>query len=306
MNYLNIVNGRLQPRTKKELRNYLIIYMRKKTLRSYPIGKWDVSLITDMSKLFYDEALFYEDLFGNFNEDISEWDVSNVTNMEAMFYACENFNKPLNNWNVSNVTNMKLMFMHCKNFNQPLNNWNVSKVTNMHSMFKMCFSFNQPLNNWNVSKVTNMHSMFSECNNFNQPLNNWNVSKVTDMGRMFFESNNFNQPLYWRVNKEVLRDNYSTKNMFPENYSHFDKGIGLLASGKIQEYKQYMNEYFTRDFKHVTKGLEIQSKRPRYSITKKRDDVILNPDLNREISDFLGGSSKSEQKRRKRTMKKQT
>ena len=38
---------------------------------------WDVSNITDMSHLFFDNR--------NFNEDISGWDVSNVTNMSNMF-----------------------------------------------------------------------------------------------------------------------------------------------------------------------------------------------------------------------------
>ena len=41
------------------------------------INTWNVSLITDMSELFYDKSTF--------NSDISNWDVSNVTNMHSMF-----------------------------------------------------------------------------------------------------------------------------------------------------------------------------------------------------------------------------
>ena len=48
------------------------------------IDNWNISLITDMSKLFYFK--------GNFNEDISKWNVSNVTDMSNMFNGCKNFN----------------------------------------------------------------------------------------------------------------------------------------------------------------------------------------------------------------------
>ena len=41
-----------------------------------PIGGWDVSRVTDMSKLFKDK--------GSFNEDISCWNVSEVTNMSLV------------------------------------------------------------------------------------------------------------------------------------------------------------------------------------------------------------------------------
>jgi len=41
------------------------------------IAGWDVSMITDMSSLFYE--------LKNFNADISSWDTSKVTNMNYMF-----------------------------------------------------------------------------------------------------------------------------------------------------------------------------------------------------------------------------
>ena len=43
------------------------------------IAGWDVSMITDMSWLFY--------LLTNFNVDISSWDTSKVTDMGVMFYV---------------------------------------------------------------------------------------------------------------------------------------------------------------------------------------------------------------------------
>jgi len=44
-----------------------------------PIADWDVSAITDMTRLFY--------LMNNFNADISSWDTSSVTTMSGMFYV---------------------------------------------------------------------------------------------------------------------------------------------------------------------------------------------------------------------------
>jgi surface protein len=41
------------------------------------IAGWDVSMITDMSYLFYELT--------NFNADISSWDTSKVTTMQSMF-----------------------------------------------------------------------------------------------------------------------------------------------------------------------------------------------------------------------------
>jgi len=67
--------------------------------------------------------------------DISHWDVSSVTDMSRMFEEASSFNQPLKNWDVSNVTNMAGMFSGASSFNQPLNNWGVSNVTNMSYMF---------------------------------------------------------------------------------------------------------------------------------------------------------------------------
>ena len=53
-----------------------------------------------------------------FNQDISKWDVSNVTTMEEMFFENKTFDQPLE-WNTSSVTNMKKMFNRSI-YNQPL------------------------------------------------------------------------------------------------------------------------------------------------------------------------------------------
>ncbi len=40
--------------------------------------------------------------------DGKEWDVSKVTNMSKMFSECNEFNQDIGNWDVSNVTDMKI------------------------------------------------------------------------------------------------------------------------------------------------------------------------------------------------------
>ena len=182
------------------IRRYINYYINNKeklywkNLKNIPIGDWDVSHVTDMSRLFK--------LYSTFNEPLDKWDVRNVTNMSEMFYGCNSFNKPLNNWNVSKVENMNSMFYNCRSFNESINDWNVSKVTNMSNMFASCISFNESINDWNVSKVENMYSMFLNCINFNKPLNNWTVSNVENMSQMFYDCRKFNQPLSnWDVSK---------------------------------------------------------------------------------------------------------
>ena len=178
------------------IKSFVKAYLYKKSyllpddLKNKPIGKWDVSRVTDMSELFKEREYF--------NEDISQWNVSNVTNMAQMFYQAKSFNQPIGEWNVSNVTNMVSMFFGADSFNQPIGEWNVSNVTNMNGMFGK--KFNQPIGDWNVSNVTNMGFMFSGAESFNQPIGEWNVSNVTNMGRMFQGARYFNQPIGdWNV-----------------------------------------------------------------------------------------------------------
>ena len=58
-----------------------------------PIGSWDVSAVTNMMDIFYDQQ--------NFNADISGWNTSSVTDMYGMFVRAYEFNQPIGNWDVS-------------------------------------------------------------------------------------------------------------------------------------------------------------------------------------------------------------
>jgi surface protein len=60
----------------------------------------DISLITDLSQLFY---------WSDFDGDISKWNTSNVEDMSGMF-ANSNFNNNISRWDVSSVTDMSWMF----------------------------------------------------------------------------------------------------------------------------------------------------------------------------------------------------
>ena len=65
--------------TKADLRTAVQEYDANSTdaiARYGPIAGWDVSAITDMSRLFSE--------LGNFNADISSWDTSRVTDMRHM------------------------------------------------------------------------------------------------------------------------------------------------------------------------------------------------------------------------------
>ena len=118
------------PKTKVELQELI-------KNESINLGDIDVSGITDMSNLFYEDEDYNEIKRKDFS-GIESWDVSNVTDMSGMFFWCKSFNKPIGNWNVSNVTNMSYMFNWCSAFNQSLGNWDVSNVTDMSGMFDGC------------------------------------------------------------------------------------------------------------------------------------------------------------------------
>ncbi|MEL1233271.1 MAG: BspA family leucine-rich repeat surface protein, partial [Candidatus Neomarinimicrobiota bacterium] len=151
------------------------------------INSWDVSLITDMSRIFKQKSTF--------NDDISNWDVSNVTNMFEMFEFANEFNQDLSSWDVSSVTNMHDMFHHASNFNGDVSSWDVGSVSNMWQMFHRATDFNQDLSSWDVSSVINMRAMFWAASSFNSNISNWDVSSVTDLNATFFEATSFNQDL---------------------------------------------------------------------------------------------------------------
>ena len=89
------------PDTKEELQNAVNLWCENQetaTEKYGDINSWNVSKITDMSRLFYKKE--------HFNSDISNWDVSNVTDMSDMFGFALSFNQNIGSWNVRNVKHM--------------------------------------------------------------------------------------------------------------------------------------------------------------------------------------------------------
>ena len=91
------------------------------------ISCWNVSPVTDMTKLFYNQR--------NFNDDISRWEVANVKNMSCMFNHAVKFNQNVSSWKVANVKDMGSMFDCARSFNQDLSDWAVSAGTKTWGMF---------------------------------------------------------------------------------------------------------------------------------------------------------------------------
>ena len=96
------------------------------------------------------------------------WDVTLVTDMSYLFYDMKNFNEPIDQWNTSEVTNMSNMFAGALSFNQPIM-MDTSKVTDMSNMFCAASSFNQPIT-MDTSKVTDMSGMFAGADAMTHPL----------------------------------------------------------------------------------------------------------------------------------------
>ena len=92
-----------------------------------PIGRWNVSHVTNLAGLFAHAT--------GFNEDISAWDVSHVVTMQGLFHGATAFNQPLSLWNVSQVVDMRQMFRGATAFNHSLASWDTSRVTKMSEMF---------------------------------------------------------------------------------------------------------------------------------------------------------------------------
>jgi surface protein len=230
-------NPKLATSVTTGITNMAELFMLRATFNQ-PIGRWDVSSVTNMRYMFagyngktpvctgrYTE---YNEGHGcgkpgrvrsmSFNQDISAWDVSSVTNMEAMFSNSQSFNMPINDWDVSNVRTMRSMFDYeiffLFTFLREGGNYPVSQNALLSSS-----RFNRPLDEWDVSSVTDMSYMFRGHFNFNQPIGIWDVSSVTTMESMFEWSHNFNQNIFlWLFRGNLALRN--TKNMFQFAYSY--------------------------------------------------------------------------------------
>jgi surface protein len=183
------VDGKRCFKTKEELKEAVAHYLNGRLVKKLQtkfrygrkIGDWCVNRVTDMSDMFYNKALF--------NEDISNWNVASVKNMRSMFSGTM-YNGDLSKWNVSSVENMAYMFNDNTAFQGNLSNWNVAAVKDMSLLFERTM-YKGDLSKWNVSSVDTMEGMFYNNTVFNQNLCAWSnkTGKLTNATDMFALTN---------------------------------------------------------------------------------------------------------------------
>lgn len=143
------------PKDKEELLNIIHKLLKERGWNA-DLNDIDVSEVTNMSYLFdinkLGKAIGKDNATLN-KIEISQWDVSNVTNMEGMFYQQEYFNCDLSEWDVSNVETCQFMFASCKSFDCDLRKWKLKfsdRSPGANAMFHQCDKFK----NKNMPKFT--------------------------------------------------------------------------------------------------------------------------------------------------------
>ena len=201
-----------QPKSKDELKKAIQEYLNgEKKERGLP-NDWDVSLITDMSRLFYGNETF--------NEPLNKWVTKQATKMFRMFAGASKFNQPLNGgykphcWafiftrygvvnDSTKITGRRLFHklpvflvrrVALYAFGKHNGGFDTSQVTNMSHMFQLASSFNQPIGQWDTNQVTDMSYMFQFASSFNQPIGQWETNQVTNMSCMFAGASSMKHP----------------------------------------------------------------------------------------------------------------
>jgi surface protein len=160
----------------------------------FPIGTWDVSRLTNFSRVFdpdrsavLEPFRFLPENTSTFNEDLGDWDVSNAVTMRGMFACAVNFRGyGLENWDVGRVQDFSYMMARAQAFEADVSAWNTSSATTMEAMMYETQVFNGNVTAWDVSNVESMAYMFSTALQFQGgDLRQWNVSKVRDMSELF-------------------------------------------------------------------------------------------------------------------------
>lgn len=140
----------------------------------------------------HDKVKYADELAGTYGWPIGKWNVSRVTNFSGAFPYENNFNEDIGDWDMSNAINLNCMFGKAKKFNQDLSRWKTSKVKCMYQMFFNATSFNGNISSWDTSNVIDMELMFKGATSFNQNISTWDVSSVEDHKDMFGDAESFN------------------------------------------------------------------------------------------------------------------
>lgn len=135
-----------------------------------PLNGWDVSNVTDFTRVFASCAAF--------NQDLDQWKPLAATSFEEMFSMCDRFNGKIGDWFNASTKTVRRMFYLARYFNQPLDHLDTSGIEDFSEMFASAYSFNQPLGNWDVTGATTLRKMFNRASVFNQPLGLWSVGHL--------------------------------------------------------------------------------------------------------------------------------
>ena len=130
--------------------------MKQYQITSFNLSKYDTSMVTNMSYMFYDSS-------GLTSLDLSNLDTSNVTDMESMFGNCTSLTSlDLSNFDTANVTIMASMFDYCTSLTSlDLSNFDTSKVTSMSRFFFKCTKLThikckQSFKDWCITNQANI------------------------------------------------------------------------------------------------------------------------------------------------------
>ncbi|MBL5005991.1 LPXTG-motif protein cell wall anchor domain protein [Enterococcus lactis] len=123
------------------------------------LGKLDVSKVTDMSRMFWNDRSLI-------SLDVSSWKVDNVQNMQWMFYLNNSLTSlEVSNWKVNNVTNMNSMFGGTTNLTQlDVKNWVPEKVADFSFMFADSGVQSLDFSNWTTAKVITTNMFYRSAN----------------------------------------------------------------------------------------------------------------------------------------------
>jgi Mycoplasma protein of unknown function, DUF285 len=102
----------------------------------YPIGVWNVSMITDFSGVFDSER---NPATRNFNEALDGWDLSNAESISSMFRGTLRFEGAgLESWRMPRCINMSFAFDGAEKFNGDIAAWATDSVLDMTAMVSTC------------------------------------------------------------------------------------------------------------------------------------------------------------------------
>lgn len=185
--------------------NGLIFMFNGARLFNQSLSNWTLPpAVTSLAGMFR-----AHDTTNGFNQNVGHWNVSNITNMSKMFESngaytgigLENWERttPGNTSTVGNVTNMSNMFFYGYGLaNTAISNWDTSKVTNFASMFGRWgfptasnpqIDVGNIVKYWDTSSATNFDSFFTENRAINQNLGSLDITSLTRGIGMFYRSN---------------------------------------------------------------------------------------------------------------------